>query len=357
MDTPELWISLCSDTEDNHPTYVPGWSEQGSIYDTNPAIIRYEWTRYWRDLSEFFQRLKIPITWLLRVDDGPIYDTMLRRFKRKIFDLKSCGDEIGIHIHTFFFDEDSKIWRQTRDSEHEANIVRRSITYFRRILGFTPCSVRMGWNAMSNKIMEILDKEGLIVDASGIPGNYCEGKFSKRDNFYDWRIAPRDPYHPSYQNYQVPGKRRILEMPISTSPGTNMMLTSFVNNLSSLKISHTLYRLVPFTTRFYVAPNPYFYISPWWSTTNVDKIIEAHVKKAKKEGIAFLAGFFHSCDILSPTSRKNIYFLRNMNKVIDKILEIEGVRLRFSTLAQTVSKYNESYDDMSSWNDNSDRKS
>ena len=58
----EIWVIFCSDTEDNQPNYVPGWSRYGSDYDQNPAIIRLEWTQFWNDLIALFEKRSIPIT-------------------------------------------------------------------------------------------------------------------------------------------------------------------------------------------------------------------------------------------------------------------------------------------------------
>ena len=90
---------------------------------------------------------------LMRVDDGPVYDQMLTLFKEKVFELKSSGDEIGIHIHTWSWNTKLSKWVQTTNPADEIKIVLDSMNTFRRTLGFTPLSVRMGWNAMSHAIM------------------------------------------------------------------------------------------------------------------------------------------------------------------------------------------------------------
>src|SRR5450759_4398273 len=56
---------------------------------------------------------------LIRVDDGPVYDQMLRLFKEKILELKSAGDEIGIHIHTWSWNSGLSKWVQTTNPANE----------------------------------------------------------------------------------------------------------------------------------------------------------------------------------------------------------------------------------------------
>lgn len=346
MTSAELWVVLCSDTEDNHPNYVPGWTKRGSDYDRNPAIIRWDWTQFWHDLSEYFNGMEIPITWLIRVDDGPIYDHMLRQFRNDILKLRSKGDEIGIHVHTFVWDSAYSKWKQTRDPVCEARIVRQSLEYFREVLGFFPLSIRMGWNAMSNEIMEILDTWNVMVDASAIPGNHCDGKYDNRDNFYDWLNAPQDPYHPCVQDYRSEGKRRIIEMPVATlQPVGVHSFSSVANWLSNLRGSSLTTRFLPHLSRWFdIAPNPFFYISPWWSVSAIDAIMNSYVKKARRDGTAFLVGFFHSSDILDPhTGRENTFFKRNVNRVCHRILKAKGIDVKFLTLLQAANKHTETY--------------
>jgi len=344
MSLSELWVTLCSDTEDNYPSYVPGWASYGSDYDKNPADLRWDWTRLLPSLKECFKKLDIPITWLIRVDDGPAYDLMLRKFKEEILGLASTGDEIGIHIHTFIWDRKSSRWKQTRNPVREAQIVSRSLEYFREVLGFSPLSVRMGWNAMNNEIMNALNEKRVLVDASAVPGNYCNGKFGRRDNFYDWRRCPKDPYNPSHLDYQSPGSMQILEMPISTAQSIDAKTFGyFVNGLSSFNKSYALKPLLSLGDEVYrrfMSPHSFFYVSPWWSTSVIERIIAAYAEKAINKGVSFLVGCFHSSDILDPErSALNSFFLRKMERIGKIFLALKRVDVVFSTLSQAAEKY------------------
>jgi len=226
---------------------------------------------------------------------------MLRSYRNEILKLASIGDEIGIHIHTFIWDSANTKWKQTRDPILESRIVNRSLGYFEDALGFSPLSVRMGWNAMSNEIMEALDQNGIMTDASAIPGDYCKGKFGGRDNFYDWRDTPQEPYHPSHRDYKTPGGMNILEVPISTLNTSKQRLGNFVDLLSNSKTNHVLRYLSALTRRIF-NPNSFFYISPWWSASIIHRIMDICVKKAKENTIASLIGFFHPSAIFEETA-------------------------------------------------------
>lgn len=338
MPAPELCVAFACDTEDNHPNYVPGWNNCGSDYDKNPGTLNWSWSRYWRDLSECFKSQKVPVSWLIRVDNGPVLDQMLTLFRDKILELKSIGDEIGIHIHTFSWDPELSKWVQTTNPAYETKIVLNSLAMFRRNLGFDPVSVRMGWNTMSSEIMRTLDANGLLVDASAIPGTFSSGKFGKRDNIYDWSRTPTIPYHPSSNDYQSPGNMKILEMPLSTlTSNKSNKFADLVNRLSGKKV---LIKLVPIARRLNLTPHRHFYITPWWSSSVYSRIIKAYSKKAIVDGMTFLVGYFHGCDILDPkTGKKNLIFEQYLSSIIEEISSLSGIDVTFATLSEIAKQY------------------
>jgi hypothetical protein len=333
-------VSLCADTEDNPPSYFPGWSRKGSNYEENPATIRWDWTRFWHELSTYFHHAGITITWLIRVDDGPVYDNMLKLFKTDIQEFQAKGDEIGIHIHTLFWNPTISRWIQTTDPSHEARIVHHSIELFRNILGFNPHSVRMGWNAMSNSIMNALDSKGILVDASALPGVSCFGKFDKRDNIYNWCGAPQEPYHPNFLDYKSRGDMKILEIPITSLGRPVRKISRVIDLLSKYKVIHMLAGLSLLTRKF-INPHSYFTISPWWSSTSfVDKIIDLTVEKAKKNGYANIVGYFHPSDILDPKKDcENSFFKNNLEYLINRLETLKDIDVRFLTISELRNNY------------------
>lgn len=333
----ELLVCLCADTEDNSPNYLPGWSKAGSDYEKNPAIVKWTWTKYWNELSNYFDDSHALITWLIRVDNGPVYDQMLTLYKSNLLELKRQGNEIGIHIHTYCWNTDLSRWVQTKDPIEEENIVSTSILRFKTVLGFNPLSARMGWNAMSNSIMKSLDDNNIIVDASALPNHICQGKFGERDNIYDWSSAPRKPYHPSNLNYRDPGNMRILEIPITTLDSGNKRVANLIEAFSGNRVIHVL---ANFSTiaRKVINPSSYCYISPWWSLSNVDKMIREIIKNGSATGRSFIVGYFHPSDILNPQDGSiNQYFKKNILRFVDTIKNL-NVDVKFTTLSKLSSE-------------------
>lgn len=339
MGNSPLKVVFACDTEDNHPNYVPGWAKFGSDYNKNPAVLNWGWTKYWQGLSECFSDRNVPVTWQIRVDNGPLSDGMVTAFRDDILALKSKGDEIGIHIHTWGWSQGSSRWVQTTDPDDERRTVFDSVQMFKKTLGFPPLSVRMGWNTMSNSIMKALDENGLLVDASGMPGKRSEGKFNRRDNIYDWSRITSLPYHPSTEDYQSPGKMRIMEMPISSLPSSNS--SNFSTLVTKLSRVSSLTKLLPVAKRLNIVPHNHFYITPYWSLSTCKKIIEFYGGQARRTGSGILLGTFHPCDILdTETGKENLTFRKYIAEVINSISSLEGIAVEFVTLSELARDFN-----------------
>ena len=335
MKNPKLFVAFACDTEDNHPNYVPGWEKYGSNYDLNPAVLKWEWTQFWSDLSECFVKKNAPVTWLIRVDDGPVYDAMLNLFGSKILELRSIGDEIGIHIHTWSWSEKFVKWVQTTKPEDEIRIVNNSLKLFKKHLGFAPLSARMGWNAMSNAIMRTLNSNGVIAEASATPRLLSKGKFNNRDNIFDWSRTPATPYHPSISDYQSSGNMGILETPIASI--TSNKSSTFGKMVNSLSGKKALFNLVRVAKLLQLTPHQSFSITPWWSSSVYKKIIREYSKKAHEQGFSFLIGTFHPCDILDlKTGSKNIVFETCISNILKDLSYVEDLDVIFVTLSDMV---------------------
>jgi hypothetical protein len=102
----QLWVAFACDTEDNEPSYVPGWQTSGSNYDASPSILKWSWCKYWPGLSNCFKSADVPVSWFIRTDDGPLRDRALSLFKNEILELNSKRYDFGIHIHTFGWDQE-----------------------------------------------------------------------------------------------------------------------------------------------------------------------------------------------------------------------------------------------------------
>jgi len=127
-------------------------------------------------------------------------------------------------------------------------------------------------------------------------------------------------------------------MPISTLE-TNKSNT-FANLVNKLSGMQRLTKLLPLARRLNLTPHNDFYVSPWWSISTYNKIIEAYYKKAVKDGVAFLVGWFHACDIINPTTGdRNTVFEQYLSRIIEKIASFGGIDVTFATLSEMAKKY------------------
>jgi len=112
-----------------------------------------------------------------------------------------------------------------------------------------------------------------------------------------------------------------------------------VTKLSGRK---SLIKLLPLARKLNLTPHNNFYITPWWASSVYNKIINAYCSKAREEGTAFLIGNFHPSDILDPkTGNKNLIFEEYLTQILDNILSLEGINIKFMKLSEIAKRYKE----------------
>jgi hypothetical protein len=267
---------------------------------------------------------------------------MINLFAKELCRLRSQGDEIGIHIHTFVWNERLSKWVQTTDSRRETEIVHHSVKLFKNKLGFSPLSARMGWFTMSNEIMRTLETCGLQVDASALPGASSSGKFNGRDNIFDWSRAPKFPYYPDQFDYQSPGNMKILEIPIaSVAEGNLSVFARIVNQVSGVK---SLVKLLPIARLLGLTPHRHLYITPYWSSSQYSKIVKEYCAENRSSKTGFVVASFHACDILDPARGDiNMRFQRYLIAVIKELSALRklGMKVTFTTLSEMAHRVKE----------------
>ncbi len=342
----KMYVVLSADTEDNHPDYMPYWGNLGSNYDTNPADIKMDWINYLGGLKSILEELDFRITWFLRVDDC-VGDKILKALS-PLDNLIERGGEIGIHIHTIAWD--GRIWRQTTDPRKEREIVEDSIELFRESVGFRPEISRMGWNAMSNSIMNALNNSGVRYDNTALPYYSSNGMYGGRDNIMDWEKVDDRPHHPSCSDYQCEGDMKIMEIPISSLGKKSFFFSnSRINGLTDKRSLPLLERTMAIKNRimgsFNLSPHTNFIISPFWSNSNLRKIVDKKVLEAKNNGGSLLVGCFHPADMLNPRNGKiNRVFIEKLSDILSYIqsknTEVEIIPL---TLSDAIKKFEDEH--------------
>jgi hypothetical protein len=305
-------VILCADTEDNPPNYVMGWKKTGSDYSKEQAIIKWSWLDYFDNLIKVIDRFNAKIFWALRVDNGPVR----QQYLEKVFPLLEkkgvSKDDAGIHIHTWSYNKRLG-WIQEIKPESEEEIVNASLNYWKSYFGEKARISRMGWCTGSNAIVDALEKHGINVDISALPGLKSNGK--NHTNIYDWTGSLHKPFYISETNYKLEGSRNILEIPVTVETsgsflrnGLNVLypLAKFCKNILPRKVINKTASIV----------NKFFYISPYQNNMNIIN------KNLDNE---LLVGYFHPSDILDPNTNKlNKSFLHNLSLVLQNLKNLNA---------------------------------
>jgi len=156
------------------------------------------------------------ITWLIRSDESVRFctESYASGFisRRKLWrGLTDRGHELGWHMHhlsfsrqhgSFCFDP-APSWLPAAHAALEEH--------------FHVRATRVGWDYGSTVLFNSLDKLGIRVDFSAVPGNIGWHRAGPDRVVVDWRRCLPVPYHPDRDDYQKEGPNalRLLEVPIT----------------------------------------------------------------------------------------------------------------------------------------------
>jgi len=274
-----------------------------------------------------------PLTWLLRSDRQiyelyGAYDFCSRQFEEIWKREREQGSEIGWHPHLHRWDEVARRWAPSLQKGDDLGLLLECLTALRRHTEIR--AVRMGWDYQSNSLMQFLDSQGMLVDASAVPGCVQRGNW-----VYDWRSTPRFPYFPSEFDYRRPAKTdeeslNIVEMPVL---------------VRSLKLPLRLIRHCLRNLR--AIRNPHFAFTDWMSArwqgvtiTGRGRLFReaAHQSFAsipEREDI-FITTFFHAAELLSSKLLGNfLHNLQTLNHLCDEL----GYTISLATLSDAASTF------------------
>jgi hypothetical protein len=165
-------------------------------------------------------------TWFLRADEQVRqmhgdYGWFARAHGAMVRSLRDGGDELGWHPHFWRFDAARGIWYQEiLDVAWQLEMLRWAHRDLAAALSAPPRSVRMGWSYLNNAACAELDRLGIAVELSALPGLRTLGRrpLERGENQFDWYPTPREPYRPSQADYRRPAvageaSLRLLEVP------------------------------------------------------------------------------------------------------------------------------------------------
>ncbi len=162
--------------------------------------------------------LPIPVTWFIRCDDQiaamhghAAY--LLEAFAPLWHEVRAAGDELAWHPH--LYDLRTGPPALERDPQRLAAQLERCWQMLRETAAAVSLtgercwrSFRSGEGYLTPAIVECVERLGLAIDSSVIPG---------RSDASDWRRAPRHPYHPAPDDPARAGPpRALLEVPVRT---------------------------------------------------------------------------------------------------------------------------------------------
>lgn len=154
-------------------------------------------------------------TWFVRVDNqiAEYYGRpaqLLVEHSDRFHSLRDAGEEIGWHPH--LYRAAGGCWVQETDDAVLAELMTASHADM-VASGFEPRCARIGEAYGSSGIMSSLDRLGLRVDSTAMPGR----RRVDAERQIDWADSPARPYRPSKADHRVPGEpaHNLLEIPMS----------------------------------------------------------------------------------------------------------------------------------------------
>jgi hypothetical protein len=180
----------------------------------------------WRATSSFFAKAgelrkllsntagsaSMPFTWFPRADPqvekaNGSETWALEHFAKEWAEAKSAGDEIGLHMHPWQWNDRSGAWCQ--DHANEAWVlacVHSSLAAYRRVFGTTPSCYRGGDRYLSNAVVQALEEEGVKVDMTleRMPelARLVEAE-SGTGTIPDGTRVPQRAYRPSTEDFRI----------------------------------------------------------------------------------------------------------------------------------------------------------
>lgn len=246
------------------------------------------------------------LTWCLRADEQVkqmhgSYNAVIKKNKQFFLNLEADGDELAWHPHFFTFDKNSNKWYQEfLDTDWQIKMLENAYAEYQEVLPGRAESVRMGWVYHNNNTIATLDRLGIKVDFSGLPGL---GLLPKKDtvksvNFYDWSVTPNHPYYPSKTDYRIPatngaGAYAMLELPNFVSHSL------FWSMLSGLFLAKKMKNLSHF---FKSMNNPSYWITITGKPNLFAPLSKQLSKELQQKDSVYFVTYFHPDELLPNNS-------------------------------------------------------
>lgn len=164
-------------------------------------------------INRLREELSIPlrVEWLLRMDPhiGRVYgspDWAVGHYARLFETLFAQNEHIGVHVHSFRFDEARQNWvMDMEDQQYINDCISMGAEQFGAAMGKPALSIAMGNHQMSQATLDHIQQEGFKYDISTV-GARSYAHFNKRllvqGSPADFSQLPTQPYQPQPGDYQ-----------------------------------------------------------------------------------------------------------------------------------------------------------
>jgi len=191
----------------------------------------------------------VSFSWFMRMDPQIEHTYGLpwwvaKRYREAIAQLERAGDEIGLHVHAWRWDNDSNRWIIDHgDQKWIDHCLRMSFAAYQTAFGRPCLSFRFGDHWMNNETMDSLENLGIKFDLTIEPGMKAKPALVPKElhtgSLPDYTEAPRQPYRPSRTDFRKQSgaqERGLWMIPLSTARGGFSCFPSVKHAASALGI-------------------------------------------------------------------------------------------------------------------------
>ena len=151
-------------------------------------------------------------------------DWPLKRYENLVRQSKAAGDEIGIHPHTYRWDNRVNNWIAVHDEiAYGLAAIELSLKTYQDFFGYPCRSLRMGDKWICNETIDFAEKRGIQFDLTLEPGQTAQPHVV-RNEFHTGTLpsfaeVPQKPYLPDKNCFSRPNRSRhegLWMIPLST---------------------------------------------------------------------------------------------------------------------------------------------
>lgn len=318
----KLHIVIGCDTDPDRPDFLDNVPENS-----------LSWRGMLQGIPQMKERLKNihdsagkepALTWCLRVDEQirkihGSYSYILDEHKDFLLDLEQSGGELAWHPHFWNYDEHSRTWYQECcDIGWQVTMLEEAHAAYQKALPGRARTVRMGWDYHNNQTFAALQRLGVKVDFSAIPGMKIDpkSKSQRSVNFFDWYYSPNHPYTPELSDYRREAAAGGESFTLFEAPNfvSESRIWGAIRGLALAKKMKSPLQL------FYALVKPTYWINITGQPSLFAPITRQLEKNIKRQADTVFVTYFHPDELVE--NKHRLYSLENMAANISELLRV-----------------------------------